>query len=358
MNKLHVYTSLVFATLMLLPFQVISTISIDYPILDIGAGHSTEFGIPKVWVINAHGQVARHLGGGSTEEAQTVHAGHWEVEPGRGTRIDVGPADQLWVVNSSGHLYKSVENGWERVHVSTSDVGVGANGHVWIINRTPVPGGFQVERLVNGKWKIVSGGAIRIDVGPQGYPWIVNNVGDTFRWNGGGWIKAKCCATDIAVGRDGNVYVTGIDYKNNSQPYEFSNSQKNPLYFWDRGEEAVVSSGPRYSTVERGIYRWQEGKGWLQLRSYGHKRGEKHKIGDKWYSPTRKYGCKAGSAITVDGKGRVWWQQQVVMDNSGEKCLDRYGIRMIWTPTDSNELETHTGHWISGRCRGACMPWQ
>ena len=57
------------------------------------------------------------------------------------------------------------------------DVGIGANGAVWIIGTNKVPGGYDIYRWTGSAWQNIPGGGVRIDVDPQGNPWIVQDAG-------------------------------------------------------------------------------------------------------------------------------------------------------------------------------------
>jgi hypothetical protein len=97
------------------------------------------------------------------------------------------------------------------------DVGVGADGSVWIIGRTPVAGGFNIAQLVRneaGGWSEVKigGGAVRVAVDPQGSPWVVNEPGNLYQYdkNNKRWKQVLTgAAWDVGVGADGSVWITG-----------------------------------------------------------------------------------------------------------------------------------------------------
>jgi hypothetical protein len=99
-----------------------------------------------------------------------------------------------------------------------SDVGVAANGQVWIVSNTPVNGGFSIQKLVGTSWATISGGAMRIAVGPNGNPWVVNSVNAIFRLVAGSWKTMPGTATDIGVGANGSVWAIGTAPANGGHP--------------------------------------------------------------------------------------------------------------------------------------------
>jgi len=69
---------------------------------------------------------------------------------------------------------------WEQLPGTAKDIGISANGSVWIVGTNPVIGGYGIYRWVEDeeKWEVVSDdGAVRIDVDPHGNPWIVKDNG-------------------------------------------------------------------------------------------------------------------------------------------------------------------------------------
>jgi hypothetical protein len=98
---------------------------------------------------------------------------------------------------------------WQSVGGQARDVGVGANGTVWVIGWTAVPGGYNIARWNGNFWEDIPGGAVRIDVDPNGNAWVVNDAGFIFRWNGQTWQNIGGQARDVGIGADGTVWVIG-----------------------------------------------------------------------------------------------------------------------------------------------------
>lgn len=101
---------------------------------------------------------------------------------------------------------------WRQLHSTAYDIGVGANGSVWVIGTDPQPGGYGIYEIDGyGGWAF-EGGALRIDVDPQGRPWVVNFDHEIFRLgNDGFWQRMPGFALDVGIGADGSVWVANFD---------------------------------------------------------------------------------------------------------------------------------------------------
>jgi hypothetical protein len=99
------------------------------------------------------------------------------------------------------------------VNAKVTDVGVGADGSVFVIGADSVSatGGYGIYKWVNGQLKkLPDCAAIRIAVSPQGVPWVVNKSHLIFRYNGTTiWDQMPGTATDIGIGADGSVFAIG-----------------------------------------------------------------------------------------------------------------------------------------------------
>ena len=167
---------------------------------DIGVGAN---GTP--WVV---GWVSS--GGGNYPLAKW-NGNFWETVamPGGAVRIDVGPNGNPWVVNAAGLIYRYSGSSWGQIGGQAHDVGIGADGTVWVVGWTNVAGGYNIAKWNGSFWVDVPGGAVRIDVAPDGRAWIVNDAGLIFRYNGSGWEQIGGQAHDISIGADGTPWVVG-----------------------------------------------------------------------------------------------------------------------------------------------------
>ncbi|HEU4679290.1 MAG TPA: tectonin domain-containing protein, partial [Terrimicrobiaceae bacterium] len=91
---------------------------------------------------------------------------------------------------------------WRQVPGTAKDIGVGADGSVWIIGTNPsgTADNFGVHRWTGKDWQGVEGGGVRIDVDPKGNPWVVNAKGEIFRRVKDTWQHLPGAAKDIGVG--------------------------------------------------------------------------------------------------------------------------------------------------------------
>ncbi|MDP9199388.1 MAG: hypothetical protein M3O07_09275 [Pseudomonadota bacterium] len=99
---------------------------------------------------------------------------------------------------------------WQLTDGAARDVGVGADGSVWVIGTNAVGGGYGIYRRTNNTWVNVPGGAERIAVDPQGNAWVVNNTNTISRFDGSQWVTVSGqTARDIGVGANGTVWAIG-----------------------------------------------------------------------------------------------------------------------------------------------------
>jgi hypothetical protein len=98
---------------------------------------------------------------------------------------------------------------WFMLGSGAKDIGVGADGSVWVIGGTPTREGYSIYRLNGGVWTNVPGAALRIAVGPDGNAWMVNGNKNIFHYTGTTWALLPGAATDIGVGPDNIPWVIG-----------------------------------------------------------------------------------------------------------------------------------------------------
>lgn len=138
----------------------------------------------------------------------------WEAIDGGGTRIAVHPNGMPWVVNSTGQVWRRDGSRWVSMSApgAANDIGIGANGQVWIVTRTSTAGGFRLQYLDNrdrGNWTFSDGAGQRISVGPSGQPWVVSSTNQISERKNGRWETRPGSANDIAVGANGVVWAIG-----------------------------------------------------------------------------------------------------------------------------------------------------
>jgi len=178
----------------------------NYQATDIAVGKNG-----AVWTINQ-------------EVSYQVNAG-MRPWPWPASRMAVGPDGTPWIIdtlhrvmffNGSGFVptKSGVWDGKTWAPYTGNDIGIGANGWIWIIGTDSYPYWWD-GRAFN---KFVGLG-VKISVGPDGKPWVVTGAGTIFQWTGslpavgypiqGAWKQYPGWASDISVGPDGTVYVVG-----------------------------------------------------------------------------------------------------------------------------------------------------
>ena len=154
---------------------------------------------------------------------------------------------------------------WSQMPGEARDIGVGANGSVWVIGKDKRGGGFGIHEWAGNRWYRVVGGATRIDVAPDGKPWVVNSSNKIYRWNGRAWQQMPGAARDIGIGANGSVWVIGTDKRSGGYGiYRWAGST------WKRVGGGAVridvdSRGNPWVVNSSGkIYKWN-GSSWTKM---------------------------------------------------------------------------------------------
>jgi hypothetical protein len=71
---------------------------------------------------------------------------------------------------------------WHQLPGSAKDIGVGADGTVWIIGTDPsgTADDFGAHKWTGKEWRGVEGGGVQISADKTGKPWMVNAMGNIF----------------------------------------------------------------------------------------------------------------------------------------------------------------------------------
>ena len=105
----------------------------------------------------------------------------WIFAGGYAIRVSVAPDGTPWVVNNEGKIFRLVNGSWQQLPGLASDIGIGANGAVWITglggNAT---GGYGIFYWNGSDWVFTNGYAVSVDVAPDGTPWVCNSEGKIF----------------------------------------------------------------------------------------------------------------------------------------------------------------------------------
>jgi hypothetical protein len=170
----------------------------------------------------------------------------WDMDylDGGAVRIAVGPTGVPFIINSSNQIFERTTNSpfagfWQQLPGAGTDIGVGADGSVWVLGVTPRNGGFPIFKFNGTGWDAdaAGGGAVRIAVSPSGVPWIVSSTNNIYRRTtntpfSGTWQALPGNMVDIGVGpgstgADGSIWSV--------------NGTGNTVYVWD--EQTGSGSG-------------------------------------------------------------------------------------------------------------------
>jgi len=136
----------------------------------------------------------------------------WDKIPGSGIRIDVDPNGRAWIVDNRGAVYTYDGQAFQHTRFHGSDVGIGANGVVWIIgDDDPKPNDHSIFRVGPKGLEKMPGVGVRVDVDPQGNAWVITSTHAIFHWTGQAWEQMPGAAVDVGIGGDGTVYATSTD---------------------------------------------------------------------------------------------------------------------------------------------------
>ena len=149
---------------------------------------------------------------------------------------------------------------WQQLLGFAYDIGVGANGDVWVIGTDPQPGGYGIYHIDGFGGFAVEGGALRIDVDPLGRPWVVNFDHEIYRLDSNGyWQRMPGFALDIGIGADGSVWVANFEgiYHWNGLDWINYGGSGSRIDVGPDGQPWVVGFSDRIYTLEHGE--------WVQL---------------------------------------------------------------------------------------------
>jgi hypothetical protein len=150
--------------------------------------------------------------------------GAWQDVEGGAVRITVDIGGNPWVVNSNKVLFQRKDDRWHVVSTpaGVTDVAAAGDGRTWIIDDSPVPGGFRIWKydFFTRSWQQIPGGAVRVGAGGSIFArdkvWLVNSLNQVFRLRDGWhWDHVvNAVAVDVAVGSDvligGNQDQSGV----------------------------------------------------------------------------------------------------------------------------------------------------
>lgn len=195
-----------------------------------------------------------------------------------GQRLAVDPDGLPWIVGFDNKIWRGHSDGsLTQLPGLANDIGIGANGDVWVIGTNSQNGSFEVWHLVNGSWVADPGSGQEIDVDASGHPMVNGSDGKIWIKDGGtnqGWTQLSGLANDIAVKHNANLVGAG-------QTAGFGQS------FWITGTNHLLDSH------DLGVWYWDGLSTWSLVNQ-----------------------STGGRTIAVDIFGRPW-----VVDSFGELLL-------------------------------------
>ena len=151
----------------------------------------------SMWLINSSGTIYRYA------------VDRWEQMPGSdGAAIAVG-GGRVLLVNTVGKIYEFTAGSWHQLPGSNGkDVAIANDGTAWLTNTA---GAIYSMAAGAAKWRQMPGShGSRISAGQDVR--LVNTDGEIYQWAGGSWRQmAGSNGRDIASSDDGNVFLTNTD---------------------------------------------------------------------------------------------------------------------------------------------------
>jgi hypothetical protein len=162
----------------------------------------------------------------------------WTNVPGSGVRLDVDPQGNAWIVTKSHEIRRFLNGGFYPIPltVPATDIGIGADGSVWVIGTDTVGNDYSIYRLTDTGWRRMPGAGVRIDVDPHGSAWVVNSSHQILQWVGQAWKQIPGTATDIGIGAQGSVYIVDPSGR---------------IFTWSNGGWALVPGGLTSISVDQ-----------------------------------------------------------------------------------------------------------
>jgi hypothetical protein len=171
----------------------------------------------------------------------------WTKISGSAVRIDVENNGNPWVVNSLGEIFKRDGSSWKLLPGKARDIGIGAEGSVYIIGRTAEAGGYGIYKWNGSDWTKISGAGVRITVDHTGTPWIIDSAGSVYKRNGNSWKAMPGVGLDIGAGPNGSVFLIGN---------KTAAGGGHSIYQWSGSDWVEVQGGAEFVDIGSGGSPW------------------------------------------------------------------------------------------------------
>lgn len=180
----------------------------------------------------------------------------WHQISGLATRVAVDPAGKPWVINKEGKIFRgNGSGGWTQLPGRGTDIAIGVDGTVYVIGTfsSSNPYGGGIFRWNGSGWTQIHGLATKVAVDRYGKPWVINKEGKIFQGNGsGGWTELPGRGSDIGIGANGSIYITGT--------YSSSSSYGGWVYEWNGSSWIRISGLATCITVDPAGKPWVANK--------------------------------------------------------------------------------------------------
>ncbi len=159
--------------------------------IDIGVGANG-----SVWMVGTDRNLYQWQGGRWAAPAMAVKTA---------ATVDVGPNGEVWFVTADGDVLSGNGRGnWQKRPGKAFDVGIGADGEVWIAGRDK-----KLYRWGGSAWQAVASpaDAVTVDVGPGGEILFSSAEKQVYAGNGKQWRQLPGTAIDVSFGADGTAWM-------------------------------------------------------------------------------------------------------------------------------------------------------
>ena len=123
------------------------------------------------------------------------------------TKVEVSPNGNAWAILSDESIWHYASGYWQKIGGLGVDIAAGADDNPWLIGAD----GLTPFHYVNGNWQQLPGQFTRITASPENVAYAIAPDKQIWKYDPGSnsWIHVACCADDIGVGANGNLWVIG-----------------------------------------------------------------------------------------------------------------------------------------------------
>ncbi len=132
-------------------------------------------------------------------------SGRWSQLPGSGKHIRAGSANNIWGIGFDNNVYHLVNGNWQEVGTNVSDLAVGADGTVLVVNAS----NYSIWKY-NGpyNWTQIPGGATSVSVVQNNNYFVVGGGNVIWQYYNGSWAEVGSNMLYVRAASDGTVLGT------------------------------------------------------------------------------------------------------------------------------------------------------